>query len=505
MAVPQRTPVEEFFERSYLRLGRWYIPALLSFTGVTVVTVTMPVETLTQVPLWTGRGFADWRYVGPFMLAAAASSIVLILIVNIRHRALFLAQRGEDVDPVEVWRAGVTKGPWTTILTAGAWGFIAIGYGIARVGPREGFTTETYVAATIPLVMMLIGSGAFYFMLYELAWLPFLRRAAPRLPPDFVDDSGLNMRRRLVLITTAMTFTIGCAAAGVASGFPDREPRMWAVVVGTVALVGTFLGLLIGLLHYGVTRRVNELAASIGTVGRGGSPVRVHPISADEFDDVGRALNRTVDLLEAHARELQESRARLVTVADETRRRAERDLHDGAQQHVAMVSVQLALLARKAKGPEAVEALNAMRLELGEALAELRSLAHGIYPVALEHEGLVAALALAGQQAQMRVVVDAASDLPRWSREVEVALYFCCWELIQSVDRPAAAPVRLALGDQGEWGTFYVSAPVVTNAPAVRLFIRDRIGAVGGEVSISETADGLVAHGTVPLSGVPLS
>lgn len=500
MPYSYRSVGEKLFDRCYRRLGRGYLPTLLLATALGVVLITMPVENLTQVPLWTGRGFDRWPYVLVFMAAAAAGSVVLGPVVWWRHRPLFRFARGEAVDAADVWRAAVTKIPLTSAIVTTAWGAIIITTGVGWVGRHEEFSPSLYAAATAAQIMLMIGAGAFFFLIYELAFLPFARRVAPQLPVDFVGSTGLTVRRRLLLVTAAMAFTIGSAAAGLAVAFPDREARIWAVVLGTVGLVTTFLGVLLALLQFGLTRRVTELAQALGSVGRGRALQRVYPSYGDEFDDVGHALNRTVELLSEHARDLQASRARLVAVADETRRRAERDLHDGAQQHVAMVSVQLALLERKASRPEAVAALAAVREELGTALNELRTLAHGIYPVALEHEGLMAALSAAGRQAGVRVVVDAATDLPRWSREAEVALYFCCWELIQSLTAPSEAPVRLALGEQAGWGSFYVSAPVHAADDATALFLKDRIGAVGGEVSVTQTADGIVAHGTVPLS-----
>ena len=475
-------------------------------TTLLVATITMPVQNIVEVPLWTGRGFEDWRYIFVFMaLGALGGPLVLAPVLWVRHRALFRLQRGQSVDPVEVWKAAVTKVPMTSIVSAALWGPIVIFGGIAWVGHHEAFSRGMYVAAAIPQFMMLIGSAAFYLVLYEVAWLPFARQVAPDLPPDFVDDSGLSVRRRLVLITTASTFTIGCEAAGLAMGFEDRGVRIWIVVLGTVGLVATYLGLLLALLQFGFTRRVDELSRSIGSIGLGRAKFHVYPTSGDEFDAVGRALNRTVDLLDEHSRGLQESRSRLVAVADETRRRTERDLHDGAQQHVAMVSVQLALLARRAADrPAVVDSVARMRAELGEALDELRSLAHGIYPVALEHEGLVAALTAAGRQSHVPVVVDAAADVGRWARDVESAFYFCCWELIQAVARGGGSdrPVHVDLAERNGVLSIAIDAPLpaeLHDRPTV-LFLEDRIGAIGGEVWIDASPDRFVAHGAVRVS-----
>jgi signal transduction histidine kinase len=127
-------------------------------------------------------------------------------------------------------------------------------------------------------------------------------------------------------------------------------------------------------------------------------------------------------------RELSDSRARIAAVADEERRHLERDLHDGAQQRLVGVMLGLSLAAREADDdPTLHERLDALRDELAQALAELRDLAHGIYPSALAERGIGAALgetvALAGPSVTL---VD--DGVGRYPAEVESAVYYCCRE-----------------------------------------------------------------------------
>ena len=90
-------------------------------------------------------------------------------------------------------------------------------------------------------------------------------------------------------------------------------------------------------------------------------------------------------------RELRESRARIVAAADDARRRLERDLHDGAQNRLLAIALDLKMIQNTLPGPDA-ERLAAVREELALATDELRELARGIHPAVLTELGLVAAL-----------------------------------------------------------------------------------------------------------------
>ena len=97
--------------------------------------------------------------------------------------------------------------------------------------------------------------------------------------------------------------------------------------------------------------------------------------------------------------ELRASRARIVEAGHAERRRIERDLHDGAQQHLAGLSIEIALARELAKeDPEVVARLDVLGHGLEDALGELRDLAHGIYPPVLRDFGLKAALAAAARR-----------------------------------------------------------------------------------------------------------
>lgn len=482
-------------------LGSWYFHGLLVGTGVFVSWVSTPYQNLTQVPFWT-HGFDRWWYVGVFaMLATVSAPVVLAGLLYPRHRALAAYLRGREADPAEVWRDCVTRLPASAAIVSSVWSGFTIGVGLVVVGRREHFGAATYVGAYASEILVTIGVAAFYLMIYELALLPIAREVAPRLPADFADRAAVSARRRVLLLNTAITFTVGCQAAGLSMGF-TRVDRGWAVALVTLGLVGSYVGAQLGMVSSSVSRRVDELSDALNAVANGRRSVRMLPISGDEFDAVGRSFNQMVDLLDDHATELRLSRARLIEVADGTRRLIERDLHDGAQQNLALVSMQLGQLEMSCKGePELAARVHAIRADLSEVVAEMRALAHGIYPASLEAEGLPSALRAAARESEVMVSLDVAVE-ERWSHAVESAAYFCCWEVLQRVGHADLddATVRIALGQRD--GLALLDLGVEPALPAehdaeLELFLQDRLGAVGGTVVASRGDGGVRYHGEV--------
>src|SRR6185312_13757833 len=144
--------------------------------------------------------------------------------------------------------------------------------------------------------------------------------------------------------------------------------------------------------------------------------------------------------LRARVEELQTSRARLVEVSMGERRRLERDLHDGAQQRLVALSLQLGLARRKIDSDPVVGArlLDAARGELNTALEELRELARGIHPAILTDRGLGAALEALAQRAPLPVDLDEMPD-DRLPSAVEAAAYFVVAESLTNVAKYSGA------------------------------------------------------------------
>jgi PAS domain S-box-containing protein len=135
--------------------------------------------------------------------------------------------------------------------------------------------------------------------------------------------------------------------------------------------------------------------------------------------------------------ELRASRARIVAAADEARRRLERDLHDGAQNRLLAVGLDLKVLAN-GSDPAAGEQLGRVREELQLAIDELRELARGIHPAVLTELGLVPALRTLVRRAPLEVGLSYDAEV-RCAAPVEAAAYFLAAEALTNVVRYAGA------------------------------------------------------------------
>jgi PAS domain S-box-containing protein len=148
------------------------------------------------------------------------------------------------------------------------------------------------------------------------------------------------------------------------------------------------------------------------------------------------------DITERHAAEaeLHASRARIVSAADEARRRLERDLHDGAQQHLVGLALTLRLARRKLESDPAFvgELLDEALGDLATATAELRELARGLHPAVLTEGGLKPALVSLSKRAGVPVTI-AASPEERLDPTVEITAYFVVAEALTNVARYAEA------------------------------------------------------------------
>jgi signal transduction histidine kinase len=220
------------------------------------------------------------------------------------------------------------------------------------------------------------------------------------------------------------------------------------------------------------------------------------------------ALQNTLDELRAQADALRESRARIVASGDAERRRLERNLHDGAQQNLVALAVNLRLARDMLDEPGAAgQMLDQMAEDLKVTIADLRDLAHGIYPPLLADSGLGRALEAAASRSPLAVTV-IAPGIRRYSADIEAAIYFCCLEALQNAAKHApGADVEVRLWEESGGLLFSVrdDGPGFDVALA-RLGhgytnMADRLGAIGGTVRWqSEPGHGATVQGSIPLT-----
>ena len=213
---------------------------------------------------------------------------------------------------------------------------------------------------------------------------------------------------------------------------------------------------------------------------------------------------RNVRLIE----ELRASRQRLVAARDEERRRLERNLHDGAQQQLVALQVQLRLAEQLiGRNAEKVrEIYRRLQGSTGEAIEDLRDLARGIYPPLLADRGLAVAIEAQARRSPIAVVVEP-DGVGRYGREVEAAVYFCALEALNNVVKYAGASrVVVRLSDAGGHVAFEVQDdghgfdPSETGYGTGLQGMADRLDAVGGALEVSSARGrGTTVRGRIPL------
>ena len=214
--------------------------------------------------------------------------------------------------------------------------------------------------------------------------------------------------------------------------------------------------------------------------------------------------------LRATIDELRASRRRLVEAQDAERRKIERNLHDGAQQQLVALAIQLNLLAESAGEPELVrQAIPDLKAQLSAALDDLRALARGIYPPLLADQGLVTALRSQTSRSPVPVVLEA-DQVGRYSPDAESAVYFCALEALQNVAKHARASravVRLSGRDDGlEFSISDDGAGLPAGglrAGSGLQGMADRLAAHGGTLDVrSEPGQGTTISGRLPVAPV---
>jgi len=219
-------------------------------------------------------------------------------------------------------------------------------------------------------------------------------------------------------------------------------------------------------------------------------------------------LRVRLDEISAKAAELRASRQRIVAAQDEERRRLERNVHDGAQQHLVALAVKLRL-ARNLVSKDAARSralLIELQAEAAEALETLRGLARGIYPPLLAERGLLAALTAQSRKVGVDVSIEA-DGIGRYPSEVEGAIYFCCLEALQNVTKYASALAAVVQLNESAGGLQFsvtddgVGFDLETVRPGLGFQnMRDRVEALGGRLDVTSSAGrGTSVSGWVPL------
>jgi signal transduction histidine kinase len=240
--------------------------------------------------------------------------------------------------------------------------------------------------------------------------------------------------------------------------------------------------------------------------------------TADRLDAVkliAGQLTVSLDNAQLYA-ELTASRARIVAAADQTRRRIERDLHDGAQQRLIALAIQarLAHAAVPTGSSELAARLDRLTAEANRAVGELRELARGIHPATLVEGGLPPALRALARRSPVPVGVDVRVE-GRLPAQVEIAAYFVVAEALTNTAKHAdaagasvsvsvdvnadadadadAGHVRVLVSDDGRGGAAFSGGSGLVG-------LKDRVEALGGRFSVrSAPGTGTTVSAELPL------
>ncbi len=265
-------------------------------------------------------------------------------------------------------------------------------------------------------------------------------------------------------------------------------------------------------------RHQGELLGALSVSKRRGEALT--PIEQNLIDDLAHQAGlvlKNVGLsadLQARLEELRASRQRLVSAQDLERRRLERNLHDGAQQHLVALKVKLGLaeMLLNRDPAKARTTLEQLKGDADEALETLRDLARGIYPPLLADRGLVVALESQARKATLAADIEA-EDVGRYAQDVEATVYFCVLEALQNVQKYAGAShvlIRLRGGngtlrfEVRDDGAGFDTTAAQTGTGLTNM--ADRLDALGGALVVSsKPGGGTTISGSIGVAASELS
>jgi signal transduction histidine kinase len=275
-----------------------------------------------------------------------------------------------------------------------------------------------------------------------------------------------------------------------------------AGLTGSVLLVAVFTWYL----NSRILRPVRRTAAMAGRLAAGDLSARVAGRGVGETGVLQRSFNTMAAAVEQGQRELAGSRVRIVAAADRARQKIERDLHDGTQQRLVALALQLRAgeAAVPAEHPEVRAQLADAARELTTALDELRELSRGIHPAILTEGGLGPALKALARRST--VPAEVAVEVPdRLPEPVEVCGYYVVSEALANTAKHADAVtvwidarvsdgrLRLSVRDDGHGGAAADRGSGLTG-------LADRVEALNGSISVVSP----VGAGTTLLVDLPV-
>jgi len=323
-------------------------------------------------------------------------------------------------------RSGVAAGILALVL--------ATAYGTWEVD----FSALDAAIAIFAQLITLVFITALAWPVIELAQRPVRRMLGPLVPRGQPSQpEGPTLGIRVALSILGISLVTGAGVAIVAT-IDDTVESFGGLLLVATATSLSFGGLLAVLLSRSLLAPLDDLLDTARLVTAGRLDLRVAVTSSDEIGEVAGAFNEMLDAIERSSAEVRASRERIVAASDAERRRIERNIHDGAQQQLVALALELRTMqARLGYEPEAVSRLEAALDHLQTALDDLRELAQGLHPSILSTDGLAPALQQLAERATGAVTVEA--DGQRWPEMIESTAWFVASEALANVAKYAHA------------------------------------------------------------------
>jgi signal transduction histidine kinase len=508
--------LDALLERAYRRLG-WRL--LLVHTAATWSIGLVPAILMLVLVLRIGRWSSDRTLQAALVIGAL--SIVFSTLGLWATRSLLrplsecLDARGEG---------GSDEPPWSTLhrlpiqislcnAAIGLLGVVAVAAYFATGLSVDASFFALLLLITLSGIAMVTTLGAFGF---QLVFRPLIRDVAGRLATPPPPHGGISQRAKLLVAMPVLTLFVAVIAvlATLEPGTPwgDCLWRELAVSFVCLLVVGP-AGLM---LARSTLEPLEDLMQATERLKHGDFTTRVPELSGDEYGALAESFNEAIAGLAERERlarvnerlldEVRSSRARIIAASDAERRRVERNLHDGAQQRLVALALDLQMLRDMATTGDTehlrTTAENASQT-LDDALDELRELARGLHPSVLATDGLAPALEQAAARAPVPVDVTAPEE--RYPEEVESTAYFVASEALANIAKYAAAThaavsierrngcLLVQISDDGVGGAGPHSGSGLAG-------LRDRVAALDGTLTI----DSPVGRGTAVRAELPL-
>lgn len=355
----------------------------------------------------------------------------------------------------------------------------------------------------IPVVVWLTLVGARVVGVVERARIG--ATAGVRIPdpyPPFTGSFGDRVKQRLVCYAAWREVAYSVVLLPLATVGLSVTVTLWSASLALVALPVYRPWLTGGVAHFGLfdvhAGTGSSLAAAVGLVGMGVTPWVARGWAALDLFVARNLLGRGVTAeLEDRVDVLETTRSWAIEVAEAERRRIERDLHDGAQQRLVALAMELGMAREKlAADPEqARELIERAHGDAKAAIAELRDLARGIHPPDLGESGLPGAIPVLAARCPVPVEVEV-SVPERPSPSIEGIAYFVVAECLTNVSKHAAASrAGVRVVQQGPWLVIEVgddgSGGARADGPGTGLRgLADRVASVDGRFAVSSPEGG---------------